>query len=192
MTVAQVVLTCLLWIIVFVMFGALVEMYQQLAQVRKHLGMFDAPGPIDLGDRLNVAPSAVGLPGYLDGADQSVVLFLSNKCETCIALAEVLGGDALPPRLTLVIVPVFQGEAQQFIDRFQLHHERTIGDTDGKIVKQLKLDTTPVAIVVTDGVLERAQTVPTSRQLFTLLSSLRGRRPSKAGAGRAPESLTVS
>lgn len=168
MTTVLLVLICLLAAAVFVQFGALVEMFNQLQQIRRHLGMFDLPRPIDLGAVQGLCPSELGLPAELDSADHAVVLFLSDRCQTCFTLAQALAGAPLPPSLWLVLVPI--GDPDEFLREYQLSGERILIDPEERLFGQLGLDVTPAAIVVRAGRVDEAQTVPTARQLFAALS----------------------
>lgn len=172
MTTVLLVLVCLLAAVVFVQFGALVEMFNQLQQVRRHLDMFDMPNQIDLGAAQGLRASAIGLPAELDDAEHAMVLFLSNKCQTCFTLARALAGGALPPSLWLVVVPVSGGDASEFVREYQLFGERILVDEEERIVSRLGMDVTPAAVIMKAGHVQEAHTVPTARQLFAALSSV--------------------
>jgi hypothetical protein len=165
------VAVCLLAIVVFILFGALIEMYQQLTQVRDHLDLVDSPSPVGLGKLAGAAPSSVGLPSELDAAKHNVVLLLSNKCQTCFNLAQELSGGTMPAGLWVLVVPIFGGNADDFLEQYQLRGERVLVDQDQRIAERLALDTTPAALIIRDGTLDRAQTVPTVRQLRAILPS---------------------
>ena len=169
MTTVLLILVCLLVVVAFVQFGALIEMFQQLNQVRQHLDMFDTPSPMDLGESHGLRPSEILLPAELDGAEHAVVLFLSNKCKGCFDIAATLAGGALPPHLWLVIVPVSGGDASDFVEQYQLRGERTMVDLDERVAGRLGLDITPAALIVTNGRLDEAKTVPSPRQLYAML-----------------------
>jgi hypothetical protein len=168
-TTVLLLLICLFGIVLVLLFGAVVEMYGQLNQIRDHLDMHDNPSPLELGESQDIRPSSIGLPDGLDGAEEAIVLFLSNKCQTCHQIAATLNPGALPPSLWLVIVPV-SGDIQEFIDQFQLRGDRIVLDEEEQIVSRLGLDITPATVVVKNGRLDHAQTVPTTRQLFTMLA----------------------
>lgn len=170
MTTVFLILVCLLAAAVFVLLGALVEMYGQLDQVRRHLDMFDSPTPLDLGPSQDRQPSAVGLPAQLDQADHEVVVFLSNKCQTCFQIAERLRGGVLPPSTWLVVVPV-SGTASEFVEQFGLTGDRIVLDQDERIVNSLGLEVTPSALTIENGRITRAQTIPTARQLYAVVPS---------------------
>jgi hypothetical protein len=175
--IAVLVLLCVLAVVVFIQLGALVELFQQVQQIRAHVDLVDRPTPLDLGKARGVLASAIGLPAPLDEAPAAMVLFLSNTCATCRSIAAALQG-ALPHALWVVVEPVFHDDASAFVDEFGLRGERVIVDPQGRIAHRLGLDITPSAILVEQGRLQRAQTVPSSRQLFTALPVVRRLRPS--------------
>lgn len=169
MTTVLLILVCLLAVVAFIQFGALIEMFHQMQQVRHHLDMFDTPNPMELGPSQGIRPSELGLPAQLDGSGHAVVLFLSNKCKTCFDIAATLAGGALPPSVWLVVVPVAGGDASEFVDQYQLRGERIMVDDGELIVSRLGLDITPAALTIKDGRIEQAQTVPSPRQLYAML-----------------------
>jgi len=178
MIIAAVALSCFLAIVVFIQLGALVEMFRQIQQIRTHLDMVDRPLPLDLGAQQGISPSALGLPSSLDNEQTAMVLFLSNTCATCRSIAAALRG-AVPQTLWVVVEPVFSDDADLFIEEFSLQGERVLVDRDGSIAGRLGLDITPSAIFVQDGRIERAQTVPSIRQLFSVLPVVRPLSPAR-------------
>ncbi len=66
------------------------------------------------------------------------------------------------------MVPVSE-TAADFVDLFELRGERVLIDDEERIVKRIGLDLTPVAIIVENGRVARAQTVPTVRQFRAAL-----------------------
>lgn len=167
MMTAILVLLVLFAIVMFVGFGALIEMFHQLRQVRAYLEMVDKPTPLDLGASWGVTPSTVGLPEPLDRADFALVLFLSDKCGTCHTLAESLQTQGLPPIMWLVLEPT-SGDATDFIERYRLGERLTVDD-DERIAAKLGLTITPAAIAIEHGRMVRAQTVPSTRQLYAAM-----------------------
>jgi hypothetical protein len=162
------VLLCVLSAVVFVQLGALIELFRQVQQIRIAMDLEDRRMPLSLGKAQGVPASAVGLPEQLDGARAAMVLFLSNKCATCHSLAAALRG-AVPMTMWIVVEPVFGDDAEPFVEEFQLAGERTLIDRGGQISGRLGLSVTPSAIFIEDGRLHRAETVPSSRQLFSMM-----------------------
>ncbi|WP_371649047.1 MULTISPECIES: TlpA family protein disulfide reductase [unclassified Streptomyces] len=166
-----------LWIVVTVLsllvsicLMALVDQYQTLQLIRGRLELDDAPAPVVIpGDRV-LAPSAIGLPAELDHREHLVVLFLSTTCATCRALAKKLGGRP-PDNLWVVLV---EGDAERAADWFAaagLPRTRATVDLDGRISDAFGLDVTPAAFVYRRGEVLLGQTIPSFRQLDSLLSS---------------------
>ncbi|MGH3927440.1 MAG: hypothetical protein ACRDTT_32020 [Pseudonocardiaceae bacterium] len=157
--------------LVFLLLGAQVEMYRTIEQLREHSGLIDQSVPIAL-SRVGSRPSSVGLPESLDSTVSGVVLLLSDKCSTCRSIAASLDG-ALPRDLVLVVEPDQPGEPSDLTTSYQLDPERTIIDPHRRISDGLGINTTPVAVVIENGRLVRASTVPSSRRLHGLLDSVR-------------------
>jgi len=176
MTIVLLVLVCLLGVVVFVQMGALIELFRQVQQIRNHLDLVDRPTPIDLGRAQGAAASTVGLPAGLDDASAAMVLFLSNKCATCHAIAASLS-HAIPANMWIVVEPLVAEEGESFVKAFRLGGERTIVDQGGRIADRLGLDITPSAIFVESGRLKRAETVPSTRQLFSMLPAVHRLQP---------------
>lgn len=176
LTLAVLALVCAIGVVVFIQFGAMIEMFEQIRQMRVYLDMVDKPMMLELGQSQGRPASSVGLPSTLDGADRALVLFLSNKCETCRVLAGALDGGGLPPHLWVVVVPVLSGDPRQFVDDFHLHSDRVVIDFDRSISERLGLDITPAAIVIGNGRMVQAHSVPTVRQLYASLPTVEPKR----------------
>ncbi|MGH3624547.1 MAG: hypothetical protein ACRDQ5_22630, partial [Sciscionella sp.] len=155
-------------VVVFIQFGALIEMFEQLKQVRAYLDMEDNPHPLDLGDAVGMTPSTAGLPARLDDIAAATVLFISDKCTTCATLATELKRAGLPEAMWLVVVPV-TGDAAKFVATFGLHGERILVDADHSVSSTIGIDVTPVALMIESGRLAGLQTVPTTRQMYAAL-----------------------
>ncbi|MET7999350.1 hypothetical protein [Nonomuraea glycinis] len=165
MTTVLLVVVCLLAVVVFIQIGAQVELFEQVRQIRSYLDIEDKPTTVELGTLEGASPSRFGLPPVLDHAEQAMVLFVSDKCETCRTLVSALRGGAVPLSMWVVVVPV-RGDGNEFINEFGLHGERVILDDEEHIVGSLGLDLTPVALHIAEGKLTRAHTVPSVRQMY--------------------------
>lgn len=168
----------ILAVVLLVVVSALVELFQQVQQIRGYLDMVDRVTPLDLGRSKGVSASAVGLPAALDTADRALVLFLSDKCGSCRTIAATLAGGALPPTLTLLIEPMGDSTAS-IADEFELVGERVLVDHGERIATLLGLDIFPAAVLIERGRLEAAQTVPTPRQLYAALPIVQARVPAR-------------
>jgi len=162
----------LLALLVFVLFGALVELFRDVRQVRDVLGVLDRPLEVDLGGIAGTAPSEHGLPAALDAEASALVLFLSEKCATCRVLAAAVGAS-LPAGLWVVLEARSAESATAFLDSHGMSPAtcggRLVVDVEGRIAASVGLDTTPVGFRVEEGRLTRATTVPSTRYLFSVL-----------------------
>lgn len=168
MILALAIIVFILAVLTFVLFGALIELFEQVKQLRRFLDLEDRITPIDIGDRVGELPSEFGLPPDLDTAGSGLVLTLSTKCATCQTLAATLRGGRLPPDTWLVVVPVI-GDGREFIDAYELHGERVLVDEGQRLTRGLGIEVSPSALFVSEGRLAGAQTVPSVRQLRAIL-----------------------
>jgi hypothetical protein len=168
MTLAVVILA----LIVFVLCGVVYELFRDVRQLRDAAGILDRPLDVDIGAVAGTRPSSLGLPGALDSVPSALVLFLSDRCNTCRAIATGLEGR-LPPLLWLVLEAQSADSAARFIDSYEMApmmcDGRLIVDVDGAIAARIGLDMTPVGFRVRDGLVAEATTVPSKRYLFSIL-----------------------
>lgn len=151
-----------------VLFGALVELFRDVRQMRDALGILDRPLHIDLGLVAGTQPSRHGLPQELDSRQSAIVLFLSDRCETCRKLALGLS-QPLPKGLWVVIEARNAESAAEFIEGNGLPTKGVVVDIEGAIARSVGLDTSPVGFRVENGLLVGASTVPSSRYLSSIL-----------------------
>jgi hypothetical protein len=148
-----------------VMFGAQVEQFDQLKQLRRVLELEDVTTPVALPHGRGLLASQVGLPAGLDHMPEARVLFLSTKCSTCFVLAEAFRGGVIPDTTTWVVVVPVTGPVNEFMERFELSGERFLVDQTLAIVNSLGLDVTPSMVRISEGRVVEAHTVPSVRQL---------------------------
>lgn len=157
---------------VAVLFGALLEMYRDVRQLREVVGILDRPLSVDIGRVAGTRPSVHGLPRGLDSGASSLVLFLSERCATCRSIAKGLGRP-LPEGLWVVLEARNPDSAVVFLEAYGLKDlapdGRIIVDVAGEVAGRIGLDTTPVCFRVEGGVLTSATTVPSSRYLNSIL-----------------------
>ena len=158
--------------LVFVLFGALIELYRDVRQLREAAGILDRPLNIAIGAAAHATPSSVGLPPALDTAASAIVLFLSDKCATCRVLAAALDAT-VPPGVCIVMEADDAQSATRFLKAFGLSPEAAGGmvclDASRAIAERLGLDVTPVAFRVENGKFASATTVPSARYLLSIL-----------------------
>jgi len=172
MAAALMVAVGVLAVLVFLLFAIVIELYRDVRQLREVAGILDRPLDVDLGDVAGTKPSAYGLPGALDSAASAIVLFLSDRCGTCQALAAGFRG-ALPTELWVVLEAASPRATQEFLASHRLTAASTGGrllaDAAGKIAEGIGLRTTPVAFRVDNGRIAGATTVPSTRYLSSIL-----------------------
>ena len=173
MAAVALIATAVLALLLAALCGALVEMFRDVRQIRDALGILDRPLPVDIGAVAGTRPSAHGLPRALDAAATAIVLFLSDRCDTCRALAAGLA-KPLPDDLWIVLEARSPESAASFLSAHGLMpgvapEERVVVDVAGEIAANVGLNTTPVCFRLQDGVLTHATTVPSSRYLTSIL-----------------------
>lgn len=159
-------------LLVFLLFGAVLELFRDVRQLREAAGILDRPLEVDLGDVAGTKPSRYGLPTVLDAAGSAILLFLSDRCGTCHALAAGLQGN-LPRGLWVVLEARSPDSAQEFLTSYGLDRSnaeaRVLVDVAGKIAERIGLRTTPVGFRVQSGRLVGATTVPSRRYLSSII-----------------------
>lgn len=164
------IVVSVLSVLVLICLLALVDQYQTQQLIRGRLELDDAPAPIGIpGDRA-LAPSAIGLPAKLDAHEYLVVLFLSTTCDTCKTIAKKLNGRP-PTSLWVVLVEGFQERAETWFADTGLPQAQGTVDLDGRISDAFELDVTPAAFVYRNGEVVLGQTIPSFRQLDSLLTA---------------------
>jgi hypothetical protein len=173
----------ILGLLVFVLSGVVIELYRDVRQLRDAAGILDRPLDVDIGDVAGTAPSTHGLPPALDSVASAIVLFLSDRCGTCHALAAGFRSDGLPSGLWLVLEARTPRSAEEFLNSYGFTEANTGGrllvDAAGKLAERIGLRTTPVGFRVRDGRIAGATTIPSRRYLSSVLPNVvRLERPS--------------
>lgn len=172
MATVALIAVALLTLIVFLLFGALLELYKDVRQLRDAVGILDRPLTVDIGHVAGTTPSSYGLPQAIDAAPSAIVLFLSERCATCHSLARGLLRP-LPGGLWVVVEARDSSSAASFLNSSGLSgtslSEQVVIDVAGEIARRIGLNTTPVGFRVERGLLTHATTVPSSRYLTSIL-----------------------
>lgn len=159
-------------LVVFVLCGVVVELFRDVRQLREVSGILDRPLEVDLDGVAGSLSSAHGLPQALDGAASAIVLFLSDRCATCHALASGFNG-VLAPGLWVVLEARSPESADEFLSKYEFTAASTGGrlvvDAAGRIAESIGLRTTPVGFRVQNGCIVSATTVPSRRYLTSIL-----------------------
>src|SRR5262245_39867249 len=111
-------------LLIFVLFGALLELFLDVRQLRDVAGILDRPLNIDMGKLTAARPSACGLPQLLDSANSALVLFLSEKCATCRAIAASFD-QSLPSNLWIILEAENHRSASAVIESLGLNRLAT-------------------------------------------------------------------
>jgi hypothetical protein len=159
-------------LLTFALAGVVIELYRDVRQLREINGILDRPLDVELEDVAGTCPSTYGLPKALDSSASAVVLFLSDRCATCHALAGGFNG-ALAPGLWVVLEARSPRATEEFLAKYELTATSTEGrllvDAAGSVAEKIGLRTTPVGFRVQNGRLVGATTVPSRRYLSSIL-----------------------
>jgi hypothetical protein len=181
-------LVAFLALVVFLLLGAVIELFGDVQQLREAIGILDRPLDVALGDIAGASPSRYGLPRGLDDEAFAVVLFLHDSCGTCRSLAAALDGR-VPEGLWIVMEARSHEVATQFLHRYGLSEgasPRVVIDEGQRSADLLGLDIASVALRVQNGTIVSASTVPSTRYLGSILPSpLRLKRTDPAGRSRS-------
>lgn len=151
-------------IAIFLLFGAVIELFRDMEQVRQMTGVIDSPVSLEI-DLPKPLPEGVGLPGEFLRQDQGLVLVLSDHCSTCGAIAEHLGGS-LPASTWLLFVPQSVESGNEWLSRFGLASERKLFvDILSKASTALGVNLTPAVLRIRGGMVVAAHTLPSGRRL---------------------------
>lgn len=168
MMVAVWILLAAFGLTLFIVCGALVEMYRSLEQVRERSGASDAPTKIDV----ELAPDVLqraGLDPELTRPERALLLILSDRCSTCDVLAGNLGGQ-VPDDVRVLLHPVDAESAREWLTRHALDGSPSvIVDHESRVSDAIGIHITPTALRIRSGKVLAAHTVPSSRRLFTEL-----------------------
>ncbi|MDX6518692.1 MAG: hypothetical protein QOF50_1538 [Gaiellaceae bacterium] len=147
--------------------AALVEVFRQLAEVRRTLDLDDMPIPIGLQTDLQL--SDVGVPNALAQAPAAIAIFLSPKCATCLAVAEGFRGGAPGSVWFIVQTPP---HPEDLLAILSASADRVILDEDDAIAGAIRLKVTPAVLTTSYGEITRAQTVSSPRQVMRLIPTV--------------------
>jgi hypothetical protein len=188
----------LIWVVLaafaialFLLFGAMVEMYRSLEQIRIESDIIDSLTPVDvqLGHGL---PESSALHEQMAGEPRAIVLVLSDMCSTCRKLAERLAGR-LPDSVWLVFEPKSPETGQKWLSLYGLlDAERVIVDGDGQVAAMLQVPISPAVVRLRDGVPVAAHTVPSPRRLEDELHWLRNDGVDQPTYGHTPEAIRMT
>jgi hypothetical protein len=174
----------LLVFVVAVCAAALVEVFRQLAELRRSLGLQDQPIPLGLKSG-ELRTDEIGLPKQIATEPQAITVFLSAKCATCLAIAESFrGGSPTTVWFVLPSPPV----PEKLLDVLEASASRVILDENDEITDRLGLHVTPSVLTSSFGEITRAQAISSPRQVLALVPAVIPRMSSQAGEPEEPAS----
>lgn len=172
-------MTLLIWVVLgvfaialFLLTGALIEMYRSLEQLRKQTGSKDFLTKMDVAADAATMESAGFPPGLFQG-ERGLLLILSDRCSTCGTLAERLAG-ALPEGVWIMLQPHSGESGASWLAEHDLDQtSRVIVDVDQSLADVIDIRITPTVIRFSAGEVTTAHTVPSPRRLSEELQWLR-------------------
>lgn len=147
---------------------ALVEVFRQLAEIRRSLNLEDLPTPLALRNR-GLDVKDIGLPAQLTEAPAAIVIVLSARCTTCLAIAEALRVGT--PTSVWFVLPT-PPHPDHLLRTLSQSADRIILDENEVIVDAIDLRVTPAVLTLSFGEITRAHAVSSPRQLMSLVPTV--------------------
>jgi hypothetical protein len=149
--------------------GALVEVFQQLEQVRTTIKLDDKPIPLELRSG-GTSVTDLGLPPVLAEIPEMILIFLSSKCVTCKSIAHAFRGGA-PERVWFILETDADGR-KELSAALSTTESRIVWDKTGQIAKVAGIDITPSVVTLSYGAIVRAYAVSSAHQVFALIPTV--------------------
>jgi len=176
MTVASLVLAALAFLAALLTAAALVEVYGRVQALSAIAGISDQQRTVEL-KSLGDKPSLHGLPPDFDDYS-GMLLFVSPRCNTCHEIARSLDGSY--SELRLVITGADPGSCLEWMSTYDLDPEICTIDQGYAIADSIGVDATPLAILLDDGYMTAALTVPTAQTVLEMLGSIQEKATRRA------------
>jgi hypothetical protein len=148
--------------------AALVEVFRQLAELRRTLNLQDQAIPLNLKSG-EFRTDEIGLPPELAVEPRSIVVFLSEKCATCLTIAEAFRGGS--PATVWFVLPS-PPEPVGLLATLADSARRVVVDEYDEIANRLGLHVTPAVLSISYGEITRAQAVASPRQVLGLIPTV--------------------
>jgi hypothetical protein len=146
--------------------AALVEVFRQLKELRTALDLDDVPLPLDLRGT-TIRATDLGLDGALSSLPETIVVVLSTKCATCLAIAHSFAGGS--PGSVWFILQTAEDEPMNLGSILSSSRERLLLDPGGRMCERVGIQVTPSLLTVRFGEVVRAQAVSSVRQVLALV-----------------------
>jgi hypothetical protein len=158
-----------LTLLVLICCGALIEVFQQLEQVRTTIKLDDKPIPLELRSG-GTSVTDLGLPSALVDIPEMILIFLSSKCVTCKSIAHAFRGGA-PERVWFILETDEDGR-KELSDVLSATESRIVWDKSGEIATVAGIDITPSVLTLSYGTIVRAYAVSSAHQVFALIPTV--------------------
>jgi hypothetical protein len=180
MVVALALLVLLLGVVAVVMFGVLVEFQRQISQLRHYLRLEDDAHPVSFDPAVDLRSLDLPGLGHVDGESRAAVLVLSDHCSTCYEIAA-----GLPRRLPDGFIVLIKTASVADAVGWLAGHALALGpnivfDKDGVTSDRLGVIATPAVVKFEGPTAVTAATVPSLRQLQTVIDWLDHRKVENA------------
>lgn len=174
MTTAALIAAVVVGVFLALMFGALVELYRQVDQLRQQAGLVDQTTPVSFDESVTLPELGLPLTDSTRPEERFAILFLSVSCTTC---ADVARGLPLKrsPNLATVVEAETEEIALGWLDKVHLRaDQRVLFDAGSRLATTLGISTTPSAVKFVGTRAVSASTVPSKRQLHEVLDWVNG------------------
>jgi hypothetical protein len=146
--------------------AAPVEVFRQLKELRVALDLDDLPLPLDLrGTEIRAAD--LGLHDGIASLPEAIIVVLSTKCATCLAIVQSFAGGA--PSSVWFVLQTAEGEPASIGSVLSSSRERLLVDVGGRLCERVGIQVTPSVLTVRWGEVVRAQAVSSVRQVLSLV-----------------------
>jgi hypothetical protein len=169
MTTLLTILAACLSLTTLMMFGALVELFRQVDQMRLKLGLVDEVQGVDFSQGVSLSSLPIELIDGLAPEGRFAILFLSVSCTTCSRVVEGIPAKRTPNLLVLVQAAT-RHEAAEWLSKQGLEENpRVAWDVDQRIASALAISVTPACVQFEGLISTAATTVPSVLRLRELL-----------------------
>jgi len=150
--------------------GALVEVFRQLSDIRERLDLDDRPLPLTLSSA-DMTAADLALPAAVERLAEAIVVVLSRKCATCLAIAQSFAAGA--PETAWFLLQVPTDDLEGSADMLSGCRDRVVVDVDSQISKVAGINVVPSVLTLRWGRVDRAQAVSSVRQVMSLIPTVR-------------------
>jgi hypothetical protein len=159
-------------VFVLLLFGAMVELYRQILQLRQYVGLIDQSRALSFNTDLTLSDIPIPATAEIGDGDRTALLILSDRCTTCHEIAAHLPGVRRGNLLVLVEARTAADATQWLADRGMVLDQWTAYDEGGIVAALMGVMVTPAIVKYEGKYPVAASTVPSTRQLDKVLEWL--------------------